>query len=95
MSAIFAAVHNRWTARLLRVAAGLPQDALFYRKGKTIDECLEAISLISLEILGRRAKGGVRPLLNRIQIRGNRLKGVSQSSQIGTELRIHGRQRWN
>jgi hypothetical protein len=79
---------------MLAGCAGLPQDALFYRKSKTIDECLKAVSLISLEILGRRAKGGVRPLLNRVQIRGNRLKGVSQSSQIGTELRIHGRHRW-
>ncbi|MEH2536033.1 hypothetical protein V1277_004667 [Bradyrhizobium sp. AZCC 1588] len=72
----------------------LPQDALFYRKGKTIDECLKAVSLISLEILGGRAKGGVRPLLNRVQVRGNRLKGVSQSSQIGTKFCIHGRHRW-
>jgi len=72
----------------------LSQDTLFYRKGKTIDECLEAVSLISLKILGGRAKGGVRPLLNRVQVRGNRLKGVPQSSQIGIRFCIHGRHRW-
>ncbi|ANW00388.1 hypothetical protein LMTR13_09625 [Bradyrhizobium icense] len=64
---------------ILRVVASLSQDAALYRKGKTIDECLEAISLISLEIFGSRAEGGVRPLLNRIQVRGNRLEGISQS----------------
>lgn len=58
----------------------LPQDAALYRKDKVIDECLEAVASISLEVFGGRAKRRMRALFNGIQIRRNRLKGVSQSS---------------
>jgi hypothetical protein len=64
----------------LRAAARLPQDAALYRKDKVIDECLEAVASICLEVCCGRAKRRMRPLFNGIQIRGNRLEGVSQSS---------------
>jgi hypothetical protein len=74
-------------------AAGLAQGAAFYRVDKVIDACLEAVASISLEVFGGRTKRRMRPLFNGIQIRGNRLEGVSQSSQIGAEFGIHGRHR--
>jgi hypothetical protein len=72
----------------------LPHDAALYRKDKVIDECLEAVASICLEVCCGRAKRRMRPLFNSIQIRGNRLEGVSQSSQIGACFCIHGRHRW-
>ena len=83
-----------WKAECLRAAVRLPQDAALYCKDKVIDECLEAVASISLEVFRGRTKRRMRPLFNGIQIRGNRLKGVAQSPQIGVEFSIHGRHRW-
>jgi hypothetical protein len=82
-----------WKAQCLRAVARLPQDTALYRKNKVIDECLQAVAPISLEICRGRTKQRMRPLFNGIQIRRNRLKGVSQPSQIGAEFGIHGRHR--
>jgi hypothetical protein len=79
--------------KCLRAVARLPQDATLYCKDEVIDECLEAVASISLEVFGGRTKRRMRPLFNGIQIRGNRLEGVSQSSQIAAEFGIHGRHR--
>ena len=83
----------RWKAQCLRAVARLPQDAALYRKNKVIDECLKAVASICLEVCCGRKKRRMRPLFNGIQIRGNRLKGVSQSPQIGADFCIHGRHR--
>jgi hypothetical protein len=83
-----------WKAHYLRAVARLPQDAALYRKNKVIDEVLQAVAPICLEICRGRTKRRMRPLFNGIQIRRNRLKGVSQSPQIGTHFCIHGRHRW-
>jgi hypothetical protein len=87
----FAAWAWRWKAYVC--VARLPQHAALYRKDIVVDECLEAVAAASLEILGGRPKRRMRPLFDGIQICGNRLKGVSQSSQIGADFGIHGRHR--
>jgi len=84
----------RWKAPYARAVARLPQDAALYRKDEVIDERLQAVAPISLEVFGSRTKRRMRPLFNGIQIRGNRLKGVAQSSQIGVDFCVHGRHRW-
>jgi hypothetical protein len=85
----------RWKAQCPRAVAGLPQNAALHRKDKVIDERLQPVASMGLEVGCGRTKRGMRPLFNGVQIRGNRLKGIAQSPQIGADFCIHGRHRWN
>ncbi len=71
---------------MLTAVARLPKDAALHRKNEVIDECLEAVAPICLEICCGRTKRRMRSLFDGIQIRRNRLKGISQSPQIGTDF---------
>jgi hypothetical protein len=90
LSAIFAASAMRGL-NACGLAADLPQDATLYREDEVIDECLKAVAPVCLEVFGGQTKRRMRALFNGIQIRRNRLKGVSQSSQIGAGFGIHSR----
>jgi hypothetical protein len=78
----------------LRAVARLSQDAALYGKNEVIDERFQPVASMGLEVCCGRTKRGVRPSFNGVQIRGNRLKGAAQSSQIGADFCIHGRHRW-